>query len=369
MTPSASTATSSGKAIRAVLAIASANALDVTSLARRHVVALALCAVGCTPQQAPRLRRDEPPPPVLVVAVDRIALRTSAWSELHALLATAARTHAVLPDPELDAAARAYEQALGPDPRDEALGDATHALAACESETCARAALAGTPFGPPFALAFPGFMRRSWTARAASARAGIEAARGAIGPEIDGLARRIAKDLAFDWPEVAPVVDVVTDAPPPGGAAPMRALLGARGACFTPPKPEPAEKLLGQILGAKPKEEGPEPERVQHARIIDCVLVYASLRAATKSALRDALVAELGSREGERAFVLATIHAVAVVMTSWDSRHVSVLRKSAGAVAPRAMSWLVGAWPDRLRGEEPKAFAKRFVAELVDVAR
>ncbi|MBS2018257.1 MAG: hypothetical protein JST00_35635 [Deltaproteobacteria bacterium] len=330
----------------------------------RVVALLGLCAVGCTPRPPPRMRRDEPPPPVLVVNVDRVALRTSAWTELHALLATAARTHTELPDPDLDAAARAYEQALSSDTRDEALGDATRSVAACESEACARAALGGTPFGPPFALAFPGFMRRSWTARAASARTGIEAARSAIGPEIDGLARRIAKDLAFEWPEVPPIVDVVTDAPPPGAAAPMRALLGARGSCFTTPKPDPTEKLLGQLVGAKPKEDGPEPERVQHARIIDCVLVYAALHAAQASALRLALTAELGPREGDRAFTLATIHAVAVVMTSWDSRHISVLRQSAGEVAPSAMKWLVGAWPDRLQGEEPKAFAKRFAAEL-----
>lgn len=305
-----------------------------------------------------------------MVAVDRIALRTAAWVELHGLLATAARTKTELPDPDLDAARKAYEQALASDDRDRALGDATHALASCEDEKCARAALVGTPFGAPFALALPGFLKRRWADRAASARAGVEAARTAIGPEIDGLALRVAKDLAFDWPigaERAPTVDIVTDAPPAGRAAPIRALLGVRGNCFTTPKPDATEKLIGQMAGVKPaddNEEKPEPPRVHDARIIDCVLVYATRRAAAKSTMREVLVAELGQEEGERAFLLATIHAVAAVVTAWESKHVSVLRRSAMAVDPQAMKWLVEAWPDRMRGEDATAFAKRFAAEL-----
>jgi hypothetical protein len=327
---------------------------------------LGLGSAGCTPPVVPRLRREEPPPPVLVVAVDRVALRTAAWVELHGLLATAARTKTELPDPDLDAARKAYEAALADDARDLALGEATRALSECEDEKCARAALVGTPFGAPFALAMPGFMKKRWTVRAASARAGVEAARTAIGPEIDGLALRVAKDLAFEWPDASPVVDIVTDAPPAGREAPIRALLGVRGNCFTTPKPDATEKLIGELAGVKPKDPDaePEPPRVHDARIIDCVLVHAVRRAGAKSTLRAALVAELGDKEGDRAFLLATIHAVAAVVTSWEARHLSVMRRSAMAVDTRAMKWLVEAWPDRMRGEDAAAFAKRFAAEL-----
>lgn len=299
-----------------------------------------------------------------MVTVDRVALRTAAWTELHGLLASAARAKAELPDPELEAAARAYEQALAADDRDEVFLASTRALAKCNDEKCARTALEGTPFGASFALAYPGFLHKRWTDRAASARAGVEAATAAMGPELEVLARRVARDLAFDWPNQAPVVDLVTDAPPAGREAPMRALLGVRGNCFTAPKPDATEKLLGKIVGAPAKEPEPDPPRVHDARILDCVLVYAVVAATAPSPLRDALVAELGAKEGERAYLLATIHAVAAVMTGWEPRHVSSLRVSAMSVDAKAMKWLAEAWKDRMRGEDAVAFAKRFAAEL-----
>lgn len=342
--------------------------LTMRGLLRASVVLvpglLGLGLSDCAPRQPPRLRRDDPPPPVLVVAVERVALRTAAWTELHGLLAAAARTKAELPDPELEAAARAYEQALSTDERDEAFGAATRALMACDNEKCAHAALASTPFGAPFASAFPGFLKKRWADRATSARAGVEAARSALGPEIEVLAQRVAKDLAFEWPTQPPVVDVVTDAPPAGRGAPIRDLLAIRSTCFTPPKPDATEKLLGQIVGAPAQEPTPDPPQVHDARIVDCVLVYAITRSSVKSALRDALVAELGPKDGARAYLLTTIHAVAVVVTGWETRHVSALRVSALGVEEHAMKWLAEWWKDRVHGEPPAVFAKRFAAEL-----
>lgn len=312
----------------------------------------------------PRLRPQEPPPSVLVVTVDRLALRTTVWMELHALLATAGRTKTEMPD-DLEGAARGYEHALAGDDRDEALAGATRALEACADEKCARAALAGTPFAAPFTLALPGFVARHWADRAATARAGVEAARTAMGPEVDGIAKRVAKDLGFEWPDAAPPVDIVTDAPPAGRAAPVRAILGLRGnVCFVPPKPDATEKLIGAMTGATAKEPEPETPRMHDARIIDCVLVYGTLRAGAKSAMRDALVGELGEKEGERAYLLMTVHAVAAVVTNWEPKHVSVLRRSAMSVETPAMKWLALHWAERMRGEEATTFAKRFAAEL-----
>jgi hypothetical protein len=325
-------------------------------------VLLAACAKPPAARPAPR--RD-PPPPVLVVTLDHVALRTAAWVELHALLATAARTSQELGDAELDEAARAYGEALRGDERDERLAASIHAVSACPDERCAREALAGTPFGPPFAQALQGFLARRWNDRAGTARTGVEAARGAMGAETDVLVERLARDLGVTWPEAPVVVDVVADAPPPGREAPVRALLAARGTCFVPPKGEKLDDVLLEVLGAgqAPKvDAAAEPIRVHDARIIDCVLAYAGIGLAKESKLHEALVAELGERDGSRAFTLVAVHASAALVMAWEARHVSPLRRSAAAVETNAMRWLGSNWAARMRGEDVTTFAKRYAA-------
>jgi len=279
------------------------------------------------------------------VQVEHLALRTAAWSELHAWLAAAARTGAALEPAELDAAARAYAVALERDEADELLGRTTRTLAACTDEACARRAVAGAPFESPFAAALPVFLGQPWAERAALARSGVEAARVTLGAvEGEVLLRRVRTDLAFADEEETLVVDVVADAPPAGREAPIRASLAARGSCFVREKNESA--------------------RIEDARIVDCVLAYALLAASRRSELHDALVAELGAREGETAWSLVVVHAVAAVVTAWEARHVSVLRRSALAVRREDMEWLAREWPARMRGEPAASFARRFAAAM-----
>ena len=284
-----------------------------------------------------------------MVGLEQVALRATAWVELHAWLASAARARAETGDPEIDAAARAYASVLADDGRDELLGRTTHALEACEDERCARAAVTGTSFAAPYLAALPGFLERHWTERATTAREAIEKARAAIPPEVEALVTALARDLAIDWPlGPPPAVDVVAAAPEPGPDAPLRVLLGARGSCFL--------------------REGKESDHVHDARIMDCVLGYAALRLDTKSALAVAIDHELVARgrggERERAWTAVVVHAVAATVSAWEPRHASALRHSASAVMPDVMEWLAHEWPARVRGEAPPSFAKRYVDEL-----
>jgi hypothetical protein len=297
------------------------------------LVSLSLCGVACAkPLPAPRPR--QPPPRVLLVGVEQVTLRTSAWVELHAWLAAAGRGKREIGDPVLDTSALAYGAALGEDERDELIARTTHALQACDEEKCARAAITGTPFATAYLDALPVFLGSHWMARATTARAGVEVARAAIGPEMEAYTTQLAKDLALEWPAAAPIVDVVTDSPEPGPEAPIRALLAARGSCF--------------------EAERGETTRMHDTRIVDCVLVYAALGMQERS--------KLGVGLDARSWTALVVHAVATVMTGVEPRHVSLLRRSAAAVMPEKLEWLAKEWPARLRGEAPADFAKRYVA-------
>lgn len=309
---------------------------------------------GCAYPKARPTPVGRPPPRVLVVALDQVALRTSAWVELHAWLASAARAHSETGDPELDPSARGYASALEGDDRDELLGRVAHALARCDDERCARAAVIGTPLAPAYLAALPGFLERHWTERAAAARDALEVARAAMPPETDSLVTALARDLAIDWPlSPPPAVDVVAAAPEPGRDAPIRALLGAHGGCFV--------------------KERKESEHVHDARIVDCVLGYAALglddRSELAVAIDRALVARGKRSELGRAWTALVVHAVAVTVASWEPRHASSLRRSTAVVVPETMEWLAREWPARLRGEAVASFAKRYVEALLESDR
>lgn len=308
-------------------------------------VGLGACSYA-PPRQMPERR---PPPRVITLGLEQVALRTSAWVELHAWLAAVARASQDTGDPEMDAAAAGYRTALADDDRDELLGRTTLALERCEDERCARAAVTGTRFATPYLAALPGFLARHWMDRAAAARAGIEIARASIGEEVEPLAAKLATDLAVEWPLSPPVVDVVADAPVAGREAPIRVLLGARGSCF-----------------AKGKDES---ERMHDARVVDCVLAYAALHLEGRSALALALSRELSARgrssEMQRAWTALVVHAVATTLTAWEPKHASVLRRSVSAVMPEVMDWLTPEWPSRMRGEAVGSFAGRYAALFV----
>jgi hypothetical protein len=315
----------------------------------RITLLLAIGLSGCARAKARPVPPSRVPPRVLVVGLEQIALRTTAWVELHAWLAAAARSHADTGDPELDAAARDYVTALAEDSLDELLARTTHVLEACDDERCARAAVTGTTFAQPYLAALPGFLKRHWTERAGVARDAMEAARAAMAPEVEALVTIVARDLAVDWPVTPPVVTFVAAAPEPGADAPIRVLLGARGSCFT--------------------REAKESDQVHDARIVDCVLGYALLRLEGRSTLGVALERELAARgktaERRRAWSALVAHAVATTVTAWEPRHASALRRSAAVVMPATMGWLAEEWPARLRGEAPASFAKRYVDALL----
>jgi hypothetical protein len=308
-----------------------------------------MVCLACSTPAAPRPPKEQKPPPhVLVVGLEHLALRTTAWVELHAWLATAARTSAELPEPELDGAARAYREVLLDDDRDELFTRTARVLEACDDERCAEAAVKGTRFAKPYLDALPAFLARHWTGRARLARSGVEVARAAIGPEVDPLLMRLAQDLAIEWPDTPAVVDIVGDAPAAGRDAPIRMLLATHGNCFA---------------GA-----GDETKSVHDARIIDCVLAYATLRLDSRSTLATALAKELRALgrpdEYGRAWAVLVVHAVATAVTALEPRHTSPLRRSASAAMPDALEWLAHEWPSRMRGEPPAAFAKRYAEGL-----
>lgn len=307
--------------------------------------AAAMGCIGCVTRKTQRVAvEDKPPPNVLTVSFERVALRTSAWVELHAWLAWAARAETVLPDAALTEAAQGYRPALAADPADEALTRATRSLAACDDARCAEVAVQGTPFGPSYLAALPGFLGQGWIKRSRAARGGVESAKAAMGDEVDPMVLRLARDLAIDWPRTPVVVTVVGDAPEPGPEAPIRVLLAARGACFAGPRGE--------------------DQSVHDARIVDCVLAYAARSLETKSELALSLATALRANghagEQERAWTALVTHATAAVVTSLERKHVSVLRRSAAAIMPERLAWLAREWPARMRGEKPADFAKRY---------
>ncbi|MDB4943892.1 MAG: hypothetical protein JWP97_3426 [Labilithrix sp.] len=310
-------------------------------------------ALGCVTRKAHRVVTEEKPPPnVLTVSFERIALRTSAWVELHAWLAWAARSDEVLPDAALTDASVRYRAALVADPADDALGRATASLAACDDARCAAAALEGSPFARPYLDALPGFLEARWIRRSRVARGGLESAQAALGEELDPMVLRLARDLAIDWPRTPVVVAMVGEGPEAGPGAPIPVLLAARGGCFA---------------GKRGEET-----TVHDARIVDCVLAYAarslSARSEVAVALAEALRARGKGAEQDRAWTCLVVHAAAVVVTGLERRHVSVLRRSAAAALPERMAWLAREWPSRMRGEKPAAFAQRYAEAIASEA-
>lgn len=326
---------------------ASDSALVVTR-ALALTLTFAFGSMGC-PYAAQRTRPERKAPPrVLVVRLDHVALRASAWVELHSWLAASARAQREIGDPELDAAARGYASVLASGDRDEALTQSLRATEACDDETCARAAVAGSPFASAYLAALPRFLARHWQDRAEISRATMEVARASMGEQAEAMTLRLAKDLAIDWPAAPLPVDVVVEAPEPGRDAPIGVLLAAQGSCFATRRNESA--------------------RLRDARVVDCVLAYSALRLEGRSSLAAALRRELSARgrasDLARAWTALVTHAVATVVSGLEPKHVSVPRRSVAAIMPGIMSWLAREWPKRMQGEPAEELAKRYAAEL-----
>jgi hypothetical protein len=305
------------------------------------VLLAAFCVASCQ-KAAARPLPQEPPARALLVTDGRISLRSTAWSELHAWLIGAARDEGEV-DPDLEPARRAYARSLAKDDQDELVDRTTRAMARCEDERCAIAAVAAEGFGSSFARALPTFEARGWIVRGKTASVGLEAAKSALG-SVDGaeaLLLRAASDLGMTLPERALPVAVVSEAPPVGRDALAPAVLATRSRCFM--------------------QDGATRDRSlsrDHARMLDCIFVHALLATDERGTLHDALVRELGERTGKRAWSLLVIHAVAAVVTAWDPRHRSVYRRSAEAVEREMLEWLATQW----RGKPTNEFAAEYVA-------
>lgn len=303
----------------------------------------ALCAASCSrPPASPPPKG--PPPRVLLVSDGLFTLRATAYLELHTWLATAARSDAEVP-PEYDEAKRAYALVLRDDEDDTQLARTTRALASCLDDRCAGAAV-GESFGPLYERALPDFVARAWQARAGAAWVGISAARGALSArttEVTALWSRLLEDLDVQRPSASIPVDVVSESPPAGRDALGPVALGVRGPCFV-------------------RDRGRRSARVNDARLLSCLFVHALLALpnhAEGGPLHDALVRELGPRDGARAWSLLVIHAVSAIVSKWEPKHVSVHFRSARALEEPMLAWLAREW--RGRAERSEAFDSRYI--------
>lgn len=315
-------------------------------------VAIAVFCIASCAGHAPTPPPSSPPARAIIATEGRVSLRTSAYVELHSWLAGAARLgEDILP--ELEPARRGYARSLREDDEDLLLERTTRALSACTDDRCSSTAVAAEGFGHSFERALPAFLDGPWLRRASVAWTAIEsahAALGATGAAAEALFARAASDVGVTWPDHAVPIDVVSNAPPLGRYALIPVALAGRGWCFA----------RARTPG------GQEPERIRRARILDCVLVHALLAIRSPEltgALRRTLVHALGAHDGERAWSLLVLHAVAAVVTGWEPRHRSVYRRSAEAADKRMLDWLTSEWRGG-RSEGLEAFAVRYAARF-----
>lgn len=277
---------------------------------------------------------------MLVVGVERFRFRVNAYVDLHAWLASAARSATPLPE-ELAPALAGYERALADDEEDALLVDTTRALAACTNDACASRALAGTRMGPAFDSVLPAYVARHWTERATIARNAVERARAATRPEADAIVLRLTRDLDVRWPDDGVPVDVVVDAPPPGRKARLPYAIGARGTCFFSERDDPPDDVDAQIL--------------------DCVLSRALF--AVDAGVRDGLERACEPRCADRAWRLLVGYAVTATVDGFRRSHRSAARHATDAEMRAAYAWLRTAWPPR-SPEERASFGGRLLRAM-----
>jgi hypothetical protein len=300
---------------------------------------------ACSKPPPRRLPQTEPPARVIAATDGRVSFQSSAYVELHTWLAATARTDDEI-SPELEPAKRAYARSLQDDDGDVLLERTTRSLSTCTDDRCAIAALEPTGFGSAFARALPVFLAKHWLARATASWIGVEASHAIFAGRsgsTEAIFMRVASDLGVAWPDHAVRVDIVSENPPVGRAALMPVALGARGSCFFISRSERRD------------------ERVHDARILDCVMVHALRGAHQPSALRVAIVRALGVEEGERAWSVLVVHAVAATVTGWESKHLSAYRRSAMAVEGKILDWLVHEWHGR--PDPMDAFVDRYAKQ------
>ena len=253
------------------------------------------------PRHPPERR---PPPHVLVVGLEQVALRTTAWVELHAWLAAEAREHA---HAELDG--RHAYRASPDDDRDElsVARPSPRGLRRREVRPSRRRRDALRGALPRRAARLP---------RAPLDRARIHRARRRGGCTRGARTRgRAAGDEAragsrHRLAAPPPVVDLVSDAPV------------ARQRRADPHAPRRARAVAS-------RGRARESERMHDARIIDCVLAYAAIASITERARaspQPRAAARGRASDLERAWSALVVHASPRRSTGCEPRHSSALR-------------------------------------------
>ena len=182
------------------------------------LLACVAVAAGCgrAPETSPswraHVKEGGAPARVIVVRTDRFSLRASAYVELYAEL--------VRRDPE----------------KREAALMVVDGLLACNSDGCARARLAETPYAQAFDEAFPVFLRERWRDEAFAARVAMDRALPWLFQHEGALAARLARELAIAWPDEPIVLGVTTRAAPRHARAVIDApTLDVEEGCFEGP--------------------------------------------------------------------------------------------------------------------------------------
>src|SRR5688572_7083077 len=135
----------------------------------RASAAMAFFTFSACAERRPLPPPREPPARILATTFDRVSVRANAYVELHAWLASAARSDAEVP-PELANAKNAVGRELKRDDTDEHLARVGKALSSCADDRCAaRAAL--VMYGPSYTEALPAFITHHWAQRAGAAHA------------------------------------------------------------------------------------------------------------------------------------------------------------------------------------------------------
>lgn len=303
------------------------------------LVAFCGASYGCAHPQPRPVPVTEPPPRSIAVSEGPVVLRSTAWVELHTWLGAAAEDDRELPD--AFAPARATYRS-GHD-----FAKVTRALARCEDERCALAAVADEPYGNAYRLALPAFHDAMWRTRSESAWAAIEATHAAFGPEAIALFDRFASELEMKWPRDPVAVAMVAEEREVGEHELLAPAVASSGGCFARPRNETAHR--------------------RDARTLDCLLVRAALEAPALSATEARLLEVLGPADGRRAWTVLVIHAAATMMNAWG-HHASVDRATAARAEPKVLAWLAEEWKGRsmpVRGEEPPRlamFIDRYIA-------
>lgn len=169
---------------------------------RSLLACLACLACAACSNEAPSRLPTPSAAEVVVTRDDKVAYQASAYVELHLWLTELATHPELHAPPALEAARSAYADSLRDVVTDSLARRTTGALSACDSLTCARAALAAARMDKGFDAALPWFLERAWPrilARTDKARARLRAS---LPQSMPHLVAELARTLDAPPPEL-----------------------------------------------------------------------------------------------------------------------------------------------------------------------